>query len=237
MSRWVGPDTRAVFFDAVGTLLFPWPAAPVVYAGVALRYGLDLSPAVVGDRFRAAFRAEEEADRAAGWVTSEGRELARWWRIVTHTLAGVSDPKACFHELFQHFSKPAAWVVNQDAEAIFSRLRERGLVLGIASNYDARLRSVVAGHDTFAPLADRLVISAAVGHRKPSWRFFDEVARVARCEPSAVLLVGDDPENDYEGATAAGLQAVLLDPDGRHPSIERRISALRELLGQAVPGE
>jgi putative hydrolase of the HAD superfamily len=202
-----------------------------VYAGVALRHGLDLSPAVVRDRFLAAFRAEEEADRAAGWVTSEARELARWWRIVTYTLSGVSDPKACFHELFQHFSKPAAWGKNTDAEAVFARLREQGLVLGIASNYDARLRSVVAGHDAMAPLADRQVISAAVGHRKPSRRFFDEVARVAGCEPSEILLVGDDLENDYEGATAAGMQAVLLDPDGRHPAIERRISALRELAG------
>jgi putative hydrolase of the HAD superfamily len=231
MSRWVGPGTRAVFFDAVGTLIVPEPPAPVVYAAVARRHGLDLRPEVARDRFRAAFRVEEEADRAAGWVTSEGREQARWWRIVTHTLAEVSDPKACFHELFQHFSKPTAWGVNTDAAAVIASLREQGLVLGIASNYDARLRSVVAGHAALAPLRDRLVISAAVGHRKPSRSFFDEVARVAGCEPSAILFVGDDLENDYEGATAAGLQAVLLDPDGRHPQVARRISALRELVG------
>ena len=39
MPPWVHPGIRAVFFDAVGTLLFPWPAAPVVYAGTALRHG------------------------------------------------------------------------------------------------------------------------------------------------------------------------------------------------------
>ncbi len=62
---------RAVFFDAVGTLLFPDPPATTVYAAVGREFGLDADPAEIGQRFRDAFRTEELADRASGWLTGE----------------------------------------------------------------------------------------------------------------------------------------------------------------------
>jgi putative hydrolase of the HAD superfamily len=224
------PGIRAVFFDAVGTLLFPVPSAPQVYASVARRHGLVVSPADVHRRFVAAFRAEEEADQLAGWVTTEVREVARWRRIVSDALPGVTDPVACFRELFEHFARPNAWRVNPDAPDVFRTLQDRDLVLGLASNYDARLWSVIDGHPGLDPLRSRVLVSAAVGHRKPSARFFAEVVRAAGTNPSAVLLVGDDLGNDYEGARAAGLAAVLLDEQDRYPGVPQRIRSIRELI-------
>jgi putative hydrolase of the HAD superfamily len=52
------------------------------------------------------------------------------------------------------------------------------------------------------------------------------VSRVAGCEPSAMLFVGDDIENDYDGALNAGLQPLLLGAVAR----ARRITTLRELV-------
>lgn len=224
------PDTRAVFFDAVGTLLFPTPPAAVVYAEVARRAGVDLPAADLRARFLDAYRAEEAADRAAGWVTSEERERGRWSAIVAASLRGVPDPGGCFRELFDHFSKPTAWTVDPDAAEVLTRLGERGLVVGMGSNYDARLLSVLGGRPELAPLRDRVVVSAAVGFRKPAPEFFRNVVRRAGCGPGAVLFVGDDVENDFEGATAAGLRAVLLDPAGRHPHARPAVATLRELL-------
>jgi putative hydrolase of the HAD superfamily len=227
----IPPETRAVFFDAVGTLLFPEPSALVVYAQVARRAGLELSAAEVRERFLAAYREEEAADRLAGWTTSEQREEARWRRIVTDTLRGVPDPDASFRELYDHFAKPAAWRVDPHAEFLFAKLRDRGLTLGMGSNYDARLWPVLAGFPELAAVRDRVVISAGVGFRKPAAEFFREVARAAGCGPGEVLFVGDDVENDYEGATAAGLRAVLLAPRGAHPRAEHSVGELRQLLG------
>src|SRR5204863_4853200 len=113
---------------------------------------------------------------------------------------------------------------NREAPAVFARLRERGIILGIGSNYDSRLLRVVEGHAELAPLRERVVISAAVGHRKPSAEFFRAVARSAQCVPGEVLFVGDDTENDYDAAAAAGLSAVLLDVRNRHPAVARRIA-------------
>jgi putative hydrolase of the HAD superfamily len=219
--------TRAVFFDAVGTLLFPEPSAPVMYAEVARRFGLELSAAEVRARFIEAFRREDEADRAAGWVTSEEREVRRWKTVVATVLRGVPEPEACFRELYDHFANPAAWRVAPDAGEVIARLRDHGIVVGLGSNYDSRLWPVLGGFPELAPLRDRAVVSAAVGFRKPAAEFFREVVRLAGCEPREVLFVGDDIENDYEGAVAAGLNAVLVGKDG---SAVWRVSRLGELI-------
>lgn len=227
----IPPGTRAVFFDAVGTVLFPCPTAPVVYAEVAARAGLRLSPDAVRDRFLDAYRVQEAADRAAGWGTSEERERDRWHTIVTSTLRGVTDPDACFAELYEYFSKPAGWRVGEDAAEVVAALRDRGFVVGMGSNYDARLWSVLDGFPELAPLRERTVVSAAVGFRKPAREFFREVARVAGCDAGQILFVGDDIDNDYIGATAAGLNAVVLDTGRDAPALSNRIIRLGELLG------
>ncbi|VTT99975.1 Haloacid dehalogenase superfamily enzyme, subfamily IA OS=Singulisphaera acidiphila (strain ATCC BAA-1392 / DSM 18658 / VKM B-2454 / MOB10) GN=Sinac_5298 PE=4 SV=1: HAD_2 [Gemmataceae bacterium] len=223
-------DVRAVFFDAVGTLIFPNPSALVVYADVARGVGLDLPPDEVRRRFLAAYRTQENADRAAGWATSEERERTRWHAIVCETLAGVPDPDACFDALYDHFAKPAAWTVNPHAAPTINHLVDRGVVVGLGSNYDARLHSVLDGFPELAPLRDRTVVSAAVGFRKPAAEFFAEVVRLSGCDARQVAFVGDDVENDFDGARAAGLDAVLLAPRG-NPDARRVIGELRELVG------
>ncbi|HEX4613923.1 MAG TPA: HAD family hydrolase [Urbifossiella sp.] len=226
----VGPGTRAVFFDAVGTLLFPSCPPAETYAAAARRQGVTLDPAVILPRFLSAFRAEEEADRNAGWVTSEERERERWRRIVAASLPELPDPARGFAELFAHFTRPDAWTVHPDAADVIAKLAGRGIAVGIGSNLDDRLFSVVDGHAVLSPVTGRVVVSGPVGHRKPSAQFFAEVGRVVGCRPGEIVFVGDDYENDYVGATAAGLVAVLLDPKQKVAGVERRIGRLRDII-------
>jgi putative hydrolase of the HAD superfamily len=202
---------RAVFFDAVGTLLYPVTPPAETYAEAALRQGVTLDPELVLSRFRTAFRVEEEADRAAGWVTNEPREVERWRRIVAASLPELPDPGRGFTELFAHFARPDAWGVRRDAGRILAELDRRGVVLGIGSNLDSRLLGIVAGHDGLKPVARRVVVSAAVGYRKPSPRFFEAVVRAAGCAAGDVVFVGDEAVNDFAGATAAGMRAILTE--------------------------
>ena len=229
MLRW-NDGIRWVFFDAVGTLIHPDPGAVAVYTDAARRRGVDLSPDLIRSRFWAAYQAEEEVDRAAGWVTSEAREEARWRRIVAESLPEVAADPTLFPELFGHFGRPEAWRVDGDAAGVFAELLTRGKSLGVGSNYDARLLSVAAGHPQLDPAALPFVVSAAVGWRKPGAGFFAEVVRVAGVPAGDLLFVGDDLDNDYHGATAAGLRAVLLDPRSRHPGVPNRITRLADIL-------
>ncbi len=219
-------SVRAVYFDAVGTVLHPNPGAPAMYATAAARYGLPADPDAILTRFRAAYLHEEETDARAGWVTDEEREIGRWRAIVRETLPGA--PNECFDELYYHFSLPEAWRVPPDLPGVLAVLKARKLVLGLASNYDRRLLMVLRGHPELEPL-DQVVISSQIGVRKPGARFFERLADLSGCRPDEVLLVGDDYGNDYRGAIAYGMRAVLLDPKGRHPEVPDRIASLAEL--------
>jgi putative hydrolase of the HAD superfamily len=225
----ISPGIKAVVFDAVGTLIHPEPPAAIVYAQIGRRFGSRLARADIASRFTEAFRREEAADGLTGLRTSEARERARWRAIVASVLDDVSDPEACFQELFAHFARPEAWRCRPEDGPTLRGLRRRGYVLGLASNYDRRLRSVAAGLAPLKPV-EHLVISSEVGWRKPARPFFDAVCQAVGTGPGRVLFVGDDPANDYEGARAAGLQAVLLDPEAKGPMTADRVTSLRELL-------
>src|SRR5262249_58022794 len=88
-------EIRAACVAAVGTLIHPEPAAAAVYAEPGRRFGSRLDDAAVAARFAAAFRAEEDADRATGLRTDEDRERRRWRRIVARVLDDVADGEAC----------------------------------------------------------------------------------------------------------------------------------------------
>jgi putative hydrolase of the HAD superfamily len=219
---------RAVFFDAVGTLLHPEPPAGATYAAVGRRFGSRQSADAIAARFRMAFSRQEEHDRLAQYRTSEPRELARWCAIVAEVLDDVTDPESCFAELYRHFAGSQVWRVEPGAETVLRELASRGLVVGLASNFDHRLRGVVAGLPELC-WVPHLVISSEVGWRKPATPFFEATCQTARMPPEAVLFVGDDPVNDHDGAGAAGLASLLFDP-GRRMARPARIECLEELL-------
>ena len=220
---------RAVFFDAVGTLLHPEPAVGVAYVQVGRALGSQYDETALAVRFRAAFRRQEEIDRAGDWRTDEDRERRRWRAIVAEVLADVSDAEECFRRLWDHFASPAAWAVEPDTPAVLSDLAGRGYLLGLASNFDGRLRRLVAALPALHPVS-HLVISAEVGWRKPSPLFYEAVVRAAGVSPSEILVVGDDPINDDEGARSAGLASLLFD---RRPTVEgpygERLARLADL--------
>jgi putative hydrolase of the HAD superfamily len=219
-----------VFFDAVGTLLHPEPPAAVVYAAVGSRCGSRLDEATIGARFRDAFRRQEEADYSAGLRTDEAREVARWQAIVREVLDDVMDSERCFLELYAHFAKADAWRCEPETAEVLAALASRGHVLGIASNFDHRLRGLVESTPALRPVR-YLVISSEVGWRKPAPEFFAEMCGQAGSPPDQVLYVGDDRVNDYEGARTAGMRALLFDPhlDATLPS-GKSVQSLGDLL-------
>ena len=220
-------ETQAVFFDAVGTLIEPWPLATEVYANVGLRHGMSLMPSDVARRFQQAFQREEEQDRRAGWIVDEDRERRRWQSIVEFVFGSSPHLPALFQELYSHFADPHAWRVCADVGQVLQALSARGCLLGLASNFDHRLHRIADAKPELSFLRRR-VISSEAGWRKPAPAFFDAVIRAADCERGKIVFVGDSLQNDFEGAQAAGLVAILL--DRRAEAGSRRITRLGELL-------
>jgi putative hydrolase of the HAD superfamily len=218
-----------IFFDAVGTLLHPEPPAPAVYVTVGRRFGSRLDEAAVAARFRAAFQRQEEVDRAAGLRTDEEREIVRWRSIVREVLDDVQDGEECFQELYAHFARAGAWACVPETADVLDTLAARGHVLGIASNFDHRLRGLVEQMPALRSIR-HLVISSEIGWRKPVPAFFAAMCRQARSPADRILYVGDDRLNDYEGARAAGLRAVLFAPHGGAALPQTCLTSLNDLL-------
>jgi putative hydrolase of the HAD superfamily len=200
-----------VLFDAVGTLIRPDPAVADIYRRVALRFGVDLGAAEIDRRFSEAFRSEDSRDaHQFEYRTSESRELERWQAIVEHVFAESDRRAEIFGELWQAFGRAETWRSFDDVSPAISALKKRGLPLGVASNFDRRLRTVAAGLPELAAIK-RFFISSEIGFRKPSPAFFQAIERELGLPPEAIFLVGDDQENDVEAARACGWQAALVD--------------------------
>lgn len=217
---------RYVLFDAVGTLIEARPRVTDVYASIGAHYGSKLTPAEIQPRFAAAL-ASSAMQRDA---LNEAGERRRWQQIVAAVLDDAKDPDgAMFEALWQHFAEPAHWALFDDANDSWQAVIRSGRRPGIASNFDARLRWICAGHSLLAGCTT-LLLSSEIGFAKPDPRFFAAAAKSLSARPEEILLIGDDLASDYQGALAAGWHAVLLDRGGRH-NVPHSIASLRELDG------
>lgn len=130
-------------------------------------------------------------------------------------------------------------VPRGDAAATLAALRERGFKVGVIS--DCSEEVVAAWPETpLAPLVDEAVLSAAVGMKKPDPRVYELACRRLGVEPAACLFVGDGGSRELSGATAVGMEAVLIrTPEDRGADAFRRdaeewagtrVAALQEVL-------
>ena len=224
---------RAIIFDAVGTLIHPQPSAGAVYAEIGKRFGSKLTEIEIGHRFRAAFAPEDAIDRKLNWQTSEERELLRWRRIVATVLDDVHEPDACFAELYSHFADPSGWRCDSDAGSMIDSILKNDLKVGLASNLDHRLHTVLAGFPELKALRP-VIISSEIGWRKPAMQFFGKISQAIGLAAAEILYVGDDWTNDYEGARCFGMRAIMIDPLKESRVTEtasiKRLGELRELM-------
>lgn len=210
-----GKPFRCIALDAVGTLIYAEPSVSAAYAQHGQRFGSRLSSEEVKVRFAEAFRrADESAAVRFGKPgrTNEDHEHEFWRQVVQDVLPDVTDQSACFAELFEHFGQPKSWRCFDDVDSTLQELQRRGYRVLIASNFDARLNRVCDGLSELRDVRCR-VISSLVGYRKTHRGFYEAVVEAAECDPSEVLMIGDDLVNDVESARVAGIAAVHLERD------------------------
>lgn len=212
---------KAVLFDAVETLIRPWPSVGSVYARAAAGHGLRCPARALEAAFHPAYRElfPERFFGRSGLQTSESRERRWWGRVVARTFerAGCGLPDATVISAgLEAFACGEAWRPCAGAVETLRSLKARGLKIALVSNFDGRLHRVVAGLG-LGPFFDVVIVSSEAGWAKPSPRIYAAALAALEVEPGEALMVGDRPREDVAGATAAGLQALLYDPRGRAP--------------------
>lgn len=224
---------RAVLFDAGATLVHPDPPVEAVYAR---EFGADGARFTEEDLTRALSRAWEEVHSSAETNRYGGvRGEPDFWRALLNRVRflvdGGSVSDAAFERLARHFRNPATWAVYDDVLSTLGELARRDLKLAVVSNWDSFLPKLLAslGLDRFFPV---VAVSAIEETGKPGPEIFHRACRRLAVEPSEALHVGDSVSEDFEGARGAGLSAILLDRQDRHPEIADRIASLIELPGR-----
>lgn len=104
--------------------------------------------------------------------------------------------------------------VYPEVVGVLERLKESGCVLGVVSNWDYHLPAVL-DEVNLGRFFDFVLTSAACGCEKPEVKIFQEALRRAQVAPPEALHVGDSYERDVVGAQRAGIQAVLLQREGK----------------------
>jgi putative hydrolase of the HAD superfamily len=198
--------TRAVFLDALGTLVElepPW---------ISLR---DMVPAEVSDeQLVEALKAEMAYYKEHA---HEGRDEASLAELRERCAALVSR-KLGMDVGVDELVAAIRFSAFPDAIPALSELRERGMRLVAVSNWDCSLPRVLDGCG-LGELLDGTITSAETGSRKPDPAIFQRALEIAGCEASEALHVGDTAEEDVEGARAAGIRPLLIGRDGRDGDI------------------
>lgn len=206
--------TRAVLFDAAGTLIRPREPVGVTYAHFFAAEGAPLPPGRLSDAFSRALRSMPPMAFPGAGASEAERHERQWWReVVRRTLrtadgtARLRDFDACFDALFAYYATPLAWVAAPGAHEALATLAARGLRIGVVSNFDQRLRPLLAALG-LARWIDCIVLPADVGVIKPDPRIFHAALRALGVAADEAIHVGDAPAQDHSGAEAAGIRAV-----------------------------
>ncbi len=224
-------SVRAVLFDAGDTLFRLRGSVGEVYARAAQSHGVSVPSAELDVRFRQVFR---ESPPLCFEGTDE-EELARheyaWWRdVVQRIFAGAVFPDfdGFYRELFDYFAQSDAWDLFPDTLPALDRLVARGLRLGVVSNFDSRLETILVGFGLYEKF-EVVVVSGRAGAAKPDPRIFHHALDRLGLGPDEVLHIGDSEREDLGGATAAGLRALRIDRSLQESVDSSTITSLVEI--------
>ena len=214
---------EAVVFDVDFTLAKPGPdLGPDGYRRLGRRFGLDLDPSRYDDARRAAIatlKRHPELDHDEEiWVLFTER--------IIRGMGGEGDTYAAAVEMEGRWAQSVHFELYDDAPPVLDLLHDRGLLIGLLSNSSRDLNEFVAHHHVWA---DAVLTSQNHGKTKPHESIFRAMLGLLDVDPSEAVMVGDTIADDVEGALAVGMQAVLLDREGRFPDIDGRLDDLREL--------
>jgi putative hydrolase of the HAD superfamily len=161
--------------------------------------------------------------------------LERSMRLVLHrSLQGVGarppGPDAEEQALKAFYrTTEAYWRLMPGAHAVLDTLRKEGLRLAIVSNAadeDNVLRLI--DDASLRPWFDPIIVSAAVGVRKPHPRIFGHVLQRWEIPPTDLVMVGDTLGEDVLGAQRIHLHQIWM-------TAEAGTQANRALAGVVIP--
>ena len=203
---------KAIFFDAVGTLFRLTKTVGDHYAYVGSEVGLDLDAQNLERAFHTAWKQMPE--RAAINGPRENDDKGWWRELVNRVLEQVApslsefDRDNYFEVAYEHFAEAGVWELYPEVRGVLEQLQPR-FQLAVISNFDGRLRFILQ-HLSISRFFSQVFISSELGADKPDPEIYRCAVSLINLHSDEVVHVGDDPQRDWEAATAAGLSVFRL---------------------------
>jgi FMN phosphatase YigB (HAD superfamily) len=220
----------ALLLDAGDTLIFFDADA---LAELLATHGVHAEPA----RLQGAMHDAKQ--RYQAFLRAGGAHDDGWFVVVRNALlgAGVGATRAesllpairRAHDDFNFWRR-----VPDGLLAALDRARAAGILLGVISNSEGRLRQAL-DHVDLSPRMHVILDSALEGVHKPNPEIFQRALTRLGVAPERALYAGDIPDVDLAGAAAAGMPGVLIDPHGYYadqglPRVETVVELCDALL-------
>ena len=210
---------KVIFLDAVGTLFGAKGSVGKAYADVAAKFGVEVSDEVVNAAFYKSFTNAPPSIFPGVKLEDIPNYEFEWWQFIaleTFQHVGAveqfTDFSKFFEELYSHFATAAPWYVYDDVIPTLKRWQKRKIELGIISNFDSRLYLVLESLKLI-DFFTSITISTEVSAAKPHPQIFAASLNKHNCSAKDAWHIGDSFQEDYQGATAAGLKAILIKRD------------------------
>jgi putative hydrolase of the HAD superfamily len=144
----------------------------------------------------------------------DDNSVNNWWLTILEDLFPQSPETA--RRMWELFKVNYFDSLFPDTIPILEMLTERGVPLGILSNYGTHLLDLLPKLGIF-DYFNFIIVSAIVGVTKPDPRIFEIAIEEAGVPPDQILYIGDNPVDDIQGAKNVGIDAILINRPGREP--------------------
>ena len=207
---------RVIFFDAVGTLFGVRYSVGEAYRLIASEFGVEAEAESLNQAFFQSFLAAPSMAFPGANIQEIPQLEFEWWKaIAVQTFQAVglyenfTDFSLFFQQLYDHFSTEKPWFVYPDVVPALQNYYDRGIELGVLSNFDSRLYPVLEALN-LDQFFTTITISTEVGAAKPSPEIFQIALNKHHCSPEDAWHIGDSFKADYEGAKAVGIRGILV---------------------------
>ena len=220
---------KVIFLDAMGTLFDLKSSVGEIYQQHALKYDVKVDANSLNRAFVQSFKsAPPLAFYATKLETIEEQEFAWWKNVVQSTflqvgvLESFSNFTDFFLEIYTYFATKDPWYVFSDTIPNLAKWQDRGVELGVISNFDSRLNQVLKVLK-LEQFFTSITISSAVGFAKPDRNIFKIALNKHGFVAGEAWHIGDSIVEDYQGAKNAQITPFWLNRNSVSLNIENQL--------------
>lgn len=223
---------KVIFLDAMGTLFDLKQSVGEIYQQYAQKYDVEIETDPLEKAFIESFKAAPSLAFPTNKLAAIKQQEFDWWKqVVSATFVQLellnkfTDFDAFFSEIYFYFGTREPWYILPGTIESLTRWRDRGIELGVISNFDSRLIELLK-HLDLDHFFSSITISSVAGFAKPAANIFQIALSKHNFASGEAWHIGDSLTEDYQGAKNAGLTAFWLNPHDYSLNIENQLPNL-----------